>query len=229
MDNNLLVRLEDLVNNPTARVPVCLCLDTSGSMDGQPINELNEGVRLFYEAIKEDETALYSAEISIVTFGGNNAECIADFASLELQPNAPKLLASGMTPMGEAVNMALDLLERRKDEYKDRGVDYYQPWLVLMTDGEPNGDKSELSRAINRTVELVNQKKLTVFPIGIGAYADMNVLGHFSPKRPPLKLQGLKFREFFAWLSKSVSKTSQSTPGESVKLDVEGIKGWGEL
>lgn len=229
MDNNLLVRLEDLVNNPTARVPVCLCLDTSGSMDGQPINELNEGVRLFYEAIKEDETALYSAEISIVTFGGNNAECIADFASLELQPNAPKLLASGMTPMGEAVNMALDLLERRKDEYKDRGVDYYQPWLVLMTDGEPNGDKSELSRAINRTVELVNQKKLTVFPIGIGAYADMNVLGQFSPKRPPLKLQGLKFREFFAWLSKSVSKTSQSTPGESVKLDVEGIKGWGEL
>lgn len=229
MDNNLLVRQEDLVNNPTARVPVCLCLDTSGSMDGQPINELNEGVRLFYEAIKEDETALYSAEVSIVTFGGNNAECIADFASLELQPNAPKLLASGMTPMGEAVNMALDLLERRKDEYKDRGVDYYQPWLVLMTDGEPNGDKSELSRAINRTVELVNQKKLTVFPIGIGAYADMNVLGQFSPKRPPLKLQGLKFKEFFEWLSKSVSKTSQSTPGESVKLDVEGIKGWGEL
>ena len=229
MDNNLLVRLEDLVNNPTARVPVCLCLDTSGSMDGQPINELNEGVRLFYEAIKEDETALYSAEISIVTFGGNNAECIADFASLELQPNAPKLLASGMTPMGEAVNMALDLLECRKDEYKDRGVDYYQPWLVLMTDGEPNGDKSELTRAINRTVELVNQKKLTVFPIGIGAYADMNVLGQFSPKRPPLKLQGLKFKEFFEWLSKSVSKTSQSTPGESVKLDVEGIKGWGEL
>ncbi len=229
MDNNLLVRIEDLVNNPTARVPVCLCLDTSGSMDGQPINELNEGVRLFFEAIKEDETALYSAEISIITFGGNNAECIADFASLELQPNAPELSASGMTPMGEAVNMALDLLERRKDEYKDRGVDYYQPWLVLMTDGEPNGDKSELSRAINRTVELVNQKKLTVFPIGIGAYADMNVLGQFSPKRPPLKLQGLKFREFFAWLSKSVSKTSQSTPGESVKLDVEGIKGWGEL
>ena len=229
MDNNLLVRLEDLVNNPTARVPVCLCLDTSGSMDGEPINELNEGVRLFYEAIKEDETALYSAEISIVTFGGERARCITDFASLELQPNAPRLYASGMTPLGEAVNMSLDLLERRKDEYKDRGVDYYQPWLVLMTDGEPNGDKTELSRAINRTVELVNQKRLTVFPIGIGAYADMNVLSQLSPKRPPLKLQGLKFREFFAWLSKSVSKTSQSTPGESVKLDVEGIKGWGEL
>ncbi len=228
MNNNLLVRLEDLVNNPTARVPVCLCLDTSGSMWGMPIDELNEGVRLFYEAIREDETALYSAEVSIVTFGGD-AKCIADFASLEVQPNAPMLTANGMTPMGEAVNMGLDLLEQRKDEYKDRGVDYYQPWLVLMTDGAPNGDSSELSRAINRTVDLVNQKKLTIFPIGIGSDADMDVLAQFSPKRPPLKLQGLKFREFFAWLSKSVSKTSQSTPGESVKLDVEGIKGWGEL
>ena len=228
MDNNLLVRLEDLVNNPTARVPVCLCLDTSGSMGGIPIDELNEGVRLFYEAIREDETALYSAEVSIVTFGGY-AQCIVDFASLEVQPDAPTLTANGMTPMGEAVNMGLDLLEQRKDEYKDRGVDYYQPWLVLMTDGAPNGDSAELSRAINRTVDLVNQKKLTVFPIGIGSDADMDVLSQFSPKRPPLKLQGLKFREFFAWLSKSVSKTSQSTPGESVKLDVDGIKGWGEL
>ena len=29
---NDLLRLQDLVNNPTTRVPVCLCLDTSGSM-----------------------------------------------------------------------------------------------------------------------------------------------------------------------------------------------------
>ena len=228
MNSNLLVRLEDLVNNPTARVPVCLCLDTSGSMDGQPIQELNEGVRLFYEAIREDETALYSAEISIVTFGGT-ATCVADFASLERNPDAPILIANGMTPMGEAVNLGLDLLERRKDEYKDRGVDYYQPWLVLMTDGEPNGDKDELQRAIERTVKMVDDKKLTIFPIGIGASADMDVLAKFSPKRTPLKLKGLNFREFFAWLSKSVSKTSQSMPGEDVKLDFEGIKGWGEL
>ena len=131
--------------------------------------------------------------------------------------------------MGEAVNLALDLLEHRKEEYKEKGVDYYQPWLVLMTDGEPNGDKVELSRAINRTSNLVNEKKLTVFPIGIGTEADINVLSQFSPNRQPLKLQGLKFREFFAWLSKSVSNTSQSFGGKSVNLDVDGIKGWSEL
>ena len=229
MTDNYLLRNEDLVNNPTARVPVCLCLDVSGSMDGSPISELNGGVKLFYDAIKDDEVALYSAEISIVTFGGNDAKCIVDFGSLELQPDPPTLTASGMTPMGEAVNMALDMLDRRKDEYRDKGVDYYQPWLVLMTDGAPNGDSVKLKKSIERTCELVNSKKLTIFPIGIGKSADMATLKKFSPNRAPLKLQGLKFKEFFEWLSKSVSKTSQSTPGECIKLDVEGIKGWGEL
>ena len=227
--SNEILRREDLVNNPTARVPVCLCLDISGSMQGKPIDELNKGVRLFYDTIKDDEVAAYSAEISIVTFGGTKAEYMADFASLQLQPNPPVLFASGLTPMGEAVNMGLDLLERRKEEYKDAGVDYFQPWLVLMTDGIPNGKPEELTRAINRTVELVNSKKLTVFPIGIGKEADMNILSQFSPKRSPLRLHGLKFKEFFQWLSKSVSQTSQSIPGESIKLDLEDIKGWGTL
>lgn len=224
-----ILRLEDLVNNPTARVPVCLCLDLSGSMGGDPIQELNRGVKEFYEAIKADETALYSAEIAIVTFGGSNAKAEQDFASLEIKPEPPELNAYGMTPMGEAINMALDMLEKRKDEYKAQGVDYYQPWLVLMTDGAPNGSREELKRAVERTVRMVEEKKLTVFPIGIGNKADMRALQLFSPKRSPLKLQGLKFSEFFEWLSQSVSRTSQSTPGEAVPLDVEGIKGWGEL
>lgn len=228
-ENYLLLRNEDLVNNPTARVPVCLCLDVSGSMTGAPIDELNRGIKLFYETIKEDEVAMYSAEICVVTFGDLNADCLQDFASLELQPDPPLLKANGLTPMGEAVNLALDLLENRKNEYKDKGVDYYQPWLVLMTDGDPNGSAAELNRAIQRVVKLVGEKKLTVFPIGIGAKASMSILAKFSPNRAPLRLQGLKFKEFFSWLSQSVSKTSQSIPGESIKLDVEGIKGWGEL
>jgi uncharacterized protein YegL len=131
--------------------------------------------------------------------------------------------------MGEAVNLALDCLDNRKKEYQNRGVDYFQPWLVLMTDGEPNGAANELERAVQRTQDLVNSKKLAVFPIGIGGDADMGVLGMFSPNRSPLKLKGLNFKAFFQWLSQSVSRTSQSMPGEKITLDLEGIKGWGEL
>ena len=113
--------------------------------------------------------------------------------------------------------------------YSNAGVLYYQPWLVLMTDGQPNGRQEELERAIDRVSEMVTQRKLTVFPIGIGADADMTVLARFSPNRPPLRLRGLSFKEFFEWLSKSVSRVSRSTPGDKVKLDLDGLAGWAEL
>ena len=102
-------------------------------MMGDPIRELNEGVKTFYQAINDDEIARFSAEICIVTFGPVSLE--ADFATLDTRPQPPILSASGNTPMGEAVELAINSLERRKTAYKASGVDYYQPWLVLMTDG----------------------------------------------------------------------------------------------
>lgn len=228
MYDNFYLRKEDLVNNPTPRVPVCLCLDVSDSMAGYPIRELNSGVELFYKELRSDIVARYSAEICIITYGGQ-VSCALDFASLEAQEEPPLFRATGLTPMGEAVNLALDQLERRKNEYKEYGVDYFQPWLVLMTDGIPNGDSKELVRAMERCTNLVQQKKLTIFPIGIGPNADMNTLKCFSPKRSPVKLKEFRFSDFFSWLSKSVSRTSQSIPGEKVELDIEGLKGWCEL
>lgn len=244
----------DLVDNPTPRVPICLCIDTSGSMDavegecedtGETVfrdgrewnivmggttrlNELQEGIKAFYDSIREDELAMYSAEICIVTFD-DKASCILDFGTVENQADIPDLTTGDKTAMGEGVNLALDLLERRKERYKETGVDYFQPWLVIMTDGVPNGNPSEMSRASKRIADLVNEKRLTVFPIGIGNEADRSALESLSPKRSPLKLQGLKFREFFAWLSQSVSRTSQSMPGETIQLDQEGVKEWSAL
>ncbi len=254
--NNNIVDLNDLENNPTPRVPVCLCLDTSGSMgrivrgetkstgktvynDGQmwnivtggvsAINDLNEGLNQFFEAIRTDEVAVYSAEICVITFGGKKAEVISNFATVDQIDTSFSLVADGDTYMGEAVNMALDRLEKRKQAYKDKGIDYFQPWLVIMTDGTPNGSKSELDTAISRVQKMVNERKLTVFPLGVGPEADMSTLAKFSPKRSPLKIKETKYKEFFEWLSQSVVTTSQSMPGETQTLDVAGIQGWGEL
>jgi uncharacterized protein YegL len=224
MDDRYVLRQEDLVENPTARVPICLVLDVSSSMDGEPIRELNDGVRLFFDAIRADDVAQYAAEICIVSFGDTVTKKL-DFMSVDRQ-EVPTLYASGLTPMGEGVTHALDLLEARKGDYKRAGVDYYQPWMVVMTDGAPTDD---ISAAATRIRSLVAEKKLTVFPIAIGEGANLDTLATLSPTRPPLRLQGLNFREFFAWLSRSVSRVSQSTPGESVELDVAGIQAWGKV
>jgi len=222
------IAASDLAENPTPRVPVALCLDTSGSMLGDKIRELVEGVNVFYDAIDEDDDAHDAAEVSIVEFN-SGANLIQDFASIENLVRIDAIEPTGSTFLGEGVNLALDTLEKRKALYSTAGVLYYQPWLVLMTDGQPNGDHASLELAIQRVTELVAAKKLTVFPIGIGADADMEVLKRFSPKRDPLRLRGLSFKEFFEWLSKSVSRVSRSTPGDTVKLDLDGLVGWAEL
>ena len=178
---------------------------------------------MFYEAIRDDEIAQYAAEISIVTFG-SQAQRTVDFMSIERQ-DVPALIADGTTAMGQGVNLALDLLEVRKGDYQRAGVDYYQPWMVIMTDGEPTDD---ISRASERVRKLCETRKLSVFPIAIGAAANMDTLAMLSPGRPPLRLKGLNFKEFFLWLSRSVSRVSQSTPGETVPLDLAGIEAWGQ-
>jgi uncharacterized protein YegL len=134
------------------------------------------------------------------------------------------LEAGGMTPMGQAVETALDMLEARKAEYRNAGVDYYQPWMVLMTDGIPTDDITEAARRVD---ELAESRKLTVFPIAIGD-ADTEVLKQLGGGRAPLRLQGLKFADFFTWLSRSVARVSQSIPGERVQLP-EGLESWAAL
>jgi uncharacterized protein YegL len=190
-------------------------------MDGAPIEELNKGVRLFMEAILEDEMTRFSADISIVTFGQIVEEELK-FGSIEEQ-EIPTFYAGGLTPMGEAMLTSVELLDNRKKEYQKAGVDYFQPWLVIMSDGAPT-DLVETEAAIKIVSKLYNDKKLILFPIGIGDRADMNKLSQFG--RPAAKLNGLKFKEFFEWLSQSVSIVSQSSPGETITLDEDGIKSW---
>lgn len=215
-DNLMVLREKDLTDNPTTRLPVCLCLDTSHSMKGESIDELNKGVEYFFNAIKDDEIACYSVELAVVSFN-DVAEKISDFSGIDRQ--SPTLLkADGCTSMGKGVDLALDLLEQRKKEYSSKGVDYYQPWLVLMSDGVPTDD---INAVVRRTQDLSNNKKLTVFSVAIGDNVGIDVLKQFSSMKDNrvLKVKSPEhFKEFFEWLSQSVSVASQSVPGDRQSL-----------
>jgi uncharacterized protein YegL len=218
--DDLILRKEELTENPTPRVPVCLALDVSSSMStGRKMDELNLGVREFYAAVKSDEMARIAAEIAIVTFG-STATKLVDFASIDRQL-IPTLTPNGYTAMGAGVNMSLDILEQTKRIYSQMGLDYYQPWLVLMTDGEPQGEPPEVTQlAVARCQELVRKKKLTVFPIAIGNDANTAMLSKFSPNLEPLRVQNTDFKRFFAWLAKSINTASLSNPGDTKSASI---------
>jgi uncharacterized protein YegL len=93
------IGLPEFAENPENRCPVILLLDTSGSMSGQPIQELNRGLAAFKEDVLRDTQASLSVEVAIVTFGP--VRLTQDFVTID-QFTLPKLEADGVTPMGAA-------------------------------------------------------------------------------------------------------------------------------
>ena len=216
----MLAGLQGLMNNSAPRVPVALCLDVSSSMDGEPIDELNAGVGQYLTEIYNDDMTRNSAETAIITFA-DEAECLLDFNTVDQLALTP-LEANGMTDMGKGLTLALDLLDKRKQQYKTVGVEYYQPILVVMSDGEPNGNPKVLKQATSRIQQMIAERKLTVIAVGIGENADMKMLNQLT-RRDAVRMNGLYFREFFAWLSRSVAEVSASNPGDDFTLDQEAL------
>lgn len=212
----------EFVFNPEPRCPVILLLDTSGSMDGKPIQELNRGLTTFKQSLQEDGLASLRVEVAILTFGGS-VNLIQDFVTIE-QFAPPKLEANGVTPMGEAITYALNLLEDRKEIYKSNGIQYYRPWLWLITDGSPTDSWQTVAQ---RAKNAERDRKLSLFTVGVQG-ADMITLGQISsPERLPLLLNGLDFKSMFLWLSQSMKQVSQSKPGGTM-VALPSV-GWGQV
>jgi uncharacterized protein YegL len=168
-----------------------LLLDTSGSMSGAPIAELNAALQSFKTDLQADEVALQRVELAAITFGPVAVH--AEFHTADgFDP--PLLQAGGNTPMGEAITRGLDLLEARKKVYRHAGVSYFRPWVFLITDGGPT---DAWHAAAQRVHAGENSKAFAFFAVGVSG-ADMATLVQIcSPSRPPLKLKGLSFRELF--------------------------------
>ena len=110
-------------SNPDPRVACVLVLDTSGSMQGEAIDQLNQGLQQFIQEVQSDSIAASRVELAIVTFGP--VETIQTFAPITAV-TVPTLNAEGTTPLGAALQQAVDLVKYRKDVYKNAGVPYYR-------------------------------------------------------------------------------------------------------
>lgn len=200
----------EIYDNPEPRFPMLLLLDTSGSMSGSPIAQLNAGVDVFKQEVERDELASLRAEVAIITFN-NSAQLVQDFVSID-QFFPQQFTASGSTAMGQAIEIALNTVESRKAYYKSNGLGYFQPWIVLITDGEPT---DSWQNAAQRVKQACAKQKLSFFAIGVQG-ANMNILGQIDSE--PRKLEGLKFVELFRWLAASASAVSSSNAGDQVAL-----------
>jgi uncharacterized protein YegL len=210
----------EFAENPEPRCPCVLLLDTSNSMTGTRINELNKGLKTFKDELMVDPMSLKRIELSIVSFGPVNVQ--TEFQTVDLFI-PPTLKADGMTPMGQAIEKGIELIQQRKEKYRENGISYYRPWMFLITDGAPT---DHWQKAANLIKDAESNKSLMFFAVGVEG-ANMGILKQISV-RDPLKLDGLRFGDLFSWLSNSLSSVSRSTPGDSVPLENPVTPGgWG--
>ena len=201
-------------NEPSNYEQKCLCvlvLDTSYSMDDGPIEELNAGLQRFQEELLKDENTRDRLEVCIVTFD-SEVNVVQDPALLT-EFTMPTLQTNGSTCMVDGLEEAISIVENRKLYYKSHGITYYRPWIVMMTDGEPDSDQ-DVDVIASRIHNDSESKKYVFIPVGVGDDINENVLRILStPTFPPMKMQYVKFIEFFQWLSNSMSTISSSQDG----------------
>lgn len=205
------------INQGEKHVAAALIVDTSISMMGRPIEELNKGLKEFGEGLRQDSLALGRADVTVISFNSTVKTEIPFCPAAQYQ--APELAVDGLTALNEAIDMALDALEERKKLYRDTGVEYYRPWLFVLTDGKASDEEREASTKA-RLRDYIERNKVVFMPMGIGKNADIAKLQDYypenAPKKPVLTADSKSFKEAFVWLSSSIA--------EVAKADISGLE-----
>lgn len=184
------------------RLPVYLLLDTSGSMHGEPIEAVKNGVQILLSNLRQDPYALETAYLSVITFN-ETAKQVVPLTELP-SFQAPVLNASGTTSLGGALSLLASSIEREvaKTTAEEKGD--WKPLVFIMTDGEPTDDWTKGLEALKKV------RTGVVVACAAGPGADTSVLKKITEVVVSLDTaDDATIKAFFKWVSASVSVGSQ--------------------
>ena len=134
----------------------------------------------------------------------------------------------GRSPLADSELIAVQELQHHfSDLEQQREASSMGMWVFLITDGAPT-DSWRHAASLVHDGDNDERKSFSFFAVGVEG-ANMEILAQIS-RREQLKLQGLPFRDLFAWLSSSLGGVSRSTPGTQVLLPPPtGPSGWASV
>lgn len=184
------------------RLPVYLLLDTSGSMSGEPIQSVQNGLQMLVSTLRQDPYALETAYLSVITFD-SDAKQVTPLTELS-QFQEPSLSASGCTALGDALDLVSNAINNEvvKSTFEKKGD--WKPLVFIMTDGEPT---DSIESGLNHFKQC---KCGVVVACAAGANANTSVLKRITENVVRLDTADqASIKAFFKWVSASVSTGSQ--------------------
>jgi len=212
--------------NKDQKCPVVLLLDTSGSMVGAPIEELNKALIQIKEDILNDTMLSNRLELGIVAFD-DDARVERPIDLISPDTDLPILNIGGVTNLVAGMNKAIELVTDRKNFYKSNGEQYYRPFIVLFTDGAPTNTPEEIDQ-LDQTIQTLSDEKRFIFlPFGVDG-ADMQLLAKIAAQTADERLKNTgtafamkdvsKFTEVFQFVSASISGIMEKGGTQAVQL-----------
>ncbi|TND08558.1 MAG: von Willebrand factor type A [Bacteroidetes bacterium] len=196
------------------RLPVYLLLDTSGSMTGEPIEAVKNGVQVLISTLRQDPYALETAYISVVTFNTTASQLIplTDLSSFQMQD----IKAGGSTALGDGLKVLAECIDREVAKSTAETKGDWKPLVFIMTDGGPT-DQWQAGLA-----EFQRRKVGVIVACAAGSGADTNVLKQVTDVVVSLDTaDSATIKAFFKWVSASISTGSQKV--ESGEKEVGGL------
>ncbi|MDQ6527745.1 VWA domain-containing protein [Flavobacterium sp. LHD-85] len=183
------------------RLPVYLLLDTSGSMTGEPIEAVKNGVQMMISSLRQNPQAIETAYLSVITFDTTAQQIIplTDLASFQMID----IKASGVTAFGEALKLTAAKIETEVAKTTTEQKGDWKPLVFIMTDGVPT-DHWESGLA-----EFKKVKTAFTVACAAGGGADTNVLKQITDTVVSLEnADSSSIGKFFQWVTASIGVTS---------------------
>ncbi len=198
------------------RLPVYLLLDCSGSMMGEPIEAVRQGVKALLSELRGDPQALETAYLSVITFD-SQARQIMPLTEL-MQFQEPEIKASGATALGGALSVLIDCIDQEVRKSTETQKGDWRPLVFILTDGSPS-DMEEFNKAVAR---LKDVKVANIIACAAGSKADTTYLRQITENVLMMNtLSAGDMAQFFAWVSGSIKMSSKSVdakPGGPIEL-----------